>query len=262
MNELASEILVQIASDFRGDQKTLHQLSLVSRKWYNIANPFLYRAPQFYRSNSFESFYKNLTNTNGTFLRELDLHMVPHRWDEEMNYKLQQIIGKIPQLELLNLDLCYKLTNEVLISFVESLPNLIILSVDQCSLIGDRSIIKVLQQCNLLKEIYLGSTRISDTTLMAMPIHAQQLVRLHLTGCGRITETGVKAIIAQQKGLQHLDIKCCTNVIGTFGDMDHTLRSLEYDDEDNDGWEDEDDGDGGGIFTDAYIDEDFESHDY
>jgi hypothetical protein len=109
MNELAQEILIQIASDFRGDQKTLYHLSVVSRKWYNIANPFLYRAPQFYRGNSFESFYKNLTEANGAYLRELDLHMVPHRWEEDMNDKLLQIIGKIPQLELLNLDLCYRL---------------------------------------------------------------------------------------------------------------------------------------------------------
>lgn len=132
---------------------------------------------------------------------------------------------------------------------------------DQCSLIGDSSIIKVLQHCDLLKEIYLGSTRVSDTTLMAMPIHAQQLTRLHLTGCDRITERGVKTIISQQKGLQHLDIKCCTNVIGSFGDLAHTLRSLEYDDEDNDGWEDEDDGSAsGGAFMEADMDEDFESH--
>jgi hypothetical protein len=101
---LPYETLSQIISYLKTDQTSLLQINITCRKLYEISSPLLYKSPTFQLLSTI------LTEHNGYFVRHLDLHMVPHRWDSaRMSSLLCNITNKTPDLELLNLDLCTQL---------------------------------------------------------------------------------------------------------------------------------------------------------
>lgn len=107
---LAYETLSEILSYLKKDQQSLLQLSLTCKKLHELTIPHLYKSPQFTTFSNFESFANTLTENNGLFIRHIDLHMVPHRWDSlKINNLLYNLTEKTPDLELLNLDLCTQL---------------------------------------------------------------------------------------------------------------------------------------------------------
>jgi hypothetical protein len=105
----AYETLLQIAGYLKDDQKTLLQLSRTCHKLHSLCTPFLFKSPQFTTFQGFELFAKTLSIENGVHVRDIDLHMVPHRWDPKTNDLLYILSEKTPNLEILNLELCYKL---------------------------------------------------------------------------------------------------------------------------------------------------------
>lgn len=107
--KLAYETLSQILNYLKDDQQSLLQLSRTCNKLHKLCAPFLFRSPQFKTFQRFESFATTLSVENGAHVREIDLHMVPHRWELKTNDLLYTISEKTPDLELLNLELCYKL---------------------------------------------------------------------------------------------------------------------------------------------------------
>lgn len=107
---LAYETLSEILNYLKKDQATLLQLSSTCKKLQEITIPLLYKSPQFTTFSSFKSFANTLTENNGLYVRHIDLHMVPHRWDSsKINNLLYNLTEKTPDLELLNLDLCSQL---------------------------------------------------------------------------------------------------------------------------------------------------------
>lgn len=107
---LAYETLSEILSYLKKDQASLLQLSLTCKKFHEITIPLLYKSPQFTTFNSFRAFSDSLSEVNGLYVRDIDLHMVPHRWDSlKINNLLYSLTEKTPDLEQLNLGLCSQL---------------------------------------------------------------------------------------------------------------------------------------------------------
>lgn len=107
---LPYETISQILSFLKDDQPSLLQLSSCCKKLYHLTKPLLFRSPQFATLGKFESFVTTLNVDNGLYVKHIDLHMVPHRWDSlKMNELLFILTEKTPDLELLNLDLCSQL---------------------------------------------------------------------------------------------------------------------------------------------------------
>jgi hypothetical protein len=106
---LAYETLSQIIGYLKNDQQSLLQLSRTCSKLHGLCAPYLFKSPQFKTFQDFESFANTLSTENGAYVRHIDLHMVPHRWDPKTNDLLYTLSEKTPDLELLNLELCYKL---------------------------------------------------------------------------------------------------------------------------------------------------------
>lgn len=267
---LPYETLSQIFEYLKDDQHSLKQLNSCCRKLYESTIPFLFRSPQFTTFSGFEKFAGTLTTINGVYVRHLDLHMVPHRWDStKINGLLYTLTKKTPDLELLNLDLCsqlydtilnihsltflsltsnfiqFKRTNDALRKITEPLHDLRVLSVNQCELINDKAITALVKQCPYLQQLYLGSTHISDNSLTLIATKLILLTHLHLPGCIHISEVGVEVLTRECKTLQHFDITDCYNVVGNFDISsritDETNRAVTIQSEDE--WEDIDEED-------------------
>ncbi|GAN06206.1 conserved hypothetical protein [Mucor ambiguus] len=212
---LAYETLSQILSYLKEDQSALVQINRTCKKLYEVSLPLLFKSPKFETFSCFESFATTLTETNGLFVRNIDLHMVPHRWDSfRINNLLFTLSEKTPNLELLNLDLCSQLTNKALIKITKPLHDLRILSVDQCELIGDESIEALVNNCPYIQELYLGSTHITDNSLNLIATKFILLTHLHLPGCEYISEIGVDKVTSECKTLRYIDLQDCYNVLG------------------------------------------------
>ncbi|GAA5811980.1 hypothetical protein MFLAVUS_005427 [Mucor flavus] len=226
------------------DQATLVQLNQSCKKLYELTIPCLYKSPQFTTFTSFESFANSLSQTNGTFVRRIDLHMVPHRWDSsKITNLLASITEKTLDLEMLNLDLCSQLTNKTLKKITKSLHDLRILSLDQCKMIGDEAIETLAVQCPYLQELYLGSTHITDKALQLLATKFILLTHVFMPGCEHISEQGVSVLTTECKTLVHIDIRDCYNVVGNF-EVPNTVQNTDALNTSDDAWEDtEDDGD-------------------
>ncbi|KAL9543806.1 hypothetical protein MBANPS3_007934 [Mucor bainieri] len=212
---LAYETLSQILSHLKEDQPALLQVNRTCRKLYEASLPLLFKSPKFESFSCFESFATTLTEKNGLFVRHIDLHMVPHRWDSfKINSLLFTLSEKTPDLELLNLDLCSQLTNKALIQITKPLHDLRVLSVDQCELIGDESVEALVNSCPYIQELYLGSTHITDNALNLIATKFILLTHLHLPGCEYISEMGVDKVTSECKTLRYIDLQDCYNVLG------------------------------------------------
>lgn len=107
---LPYETLSQIFEYLKDDQHSLKELNSTCRRLYETSIPFLFRSPQFTTFSGFEKFAATLTVNNGLYVRHLDLHMVPHRWNSnKITRLLCEITKRTPDLELLNLELCSQL---------------------------------------------------------------------------------------------------------------------------------------------------------
>ncbi|KAG2210861.1 hypothetical protein INT47_000015 [Mucor saturninus] len=215
---LPYETFSEILSYLKKDQASLLQISLTCKKFHEITIPLLYKSPQFTTFSSFQSFTNTLSEANALYVRDIDLHMVPHRWDSlKINHCLYTLTDKAHDLEQLNLGLCSQLTNKVLKRIIRPLHDLRVLSLDQCTLIGDEAIETLVVQCPYIQELYLGSTHITDKALHWIATKLILLTHLYLPGCENITEAGISTLTTQCKTLQHFDIKDCYNVVGDFG---------------------------------------------
>ncbi|KAI8061391.1 hypothetical protein BDF21DRAFT_429433 [Thamnidium elegans] len=240
---LPYETLTEIISYLKNDQATLVQLNQSCKKLYELTIPSLYKSPQFTRFTSFESFANSLSQENGTFVRRIDLHMVPHRWDSsKFTSLLTSITEKTLDLEMLNLDLCSQLTNKTLKKITKPLHDLRILSLDQCTMIGDEAIETLVVQCPYLQELYLGSTHITDKALQLLATKFILLTHVFMPGCEYISEQGVSVLTTKCKTLVYIDIKDCYNVVGHV-DIPNMLQNTDTLNNSDDAWEDTDDDD-------------------
>lgn len=108
--KLAYETLSQIIGYLKEDQGSLLQINRTCKKLYELSLAHLFKSPKFESFSCFEAFATTLTENNGLYVRHIDLHMVPHRWDSfKINNLLFTLSEKTPELELLNLDLCSQL---------------------------------------------------------------------------------------------------------------------------------------------------------
>lgn len=89
-----------------------------------------------------------------------------------------------------------------------------ILSVNQCESIGDDGVEEVIKNCPYIQELYLGETRITDTSLNSLATKLVLLTHLHIPGCENVTEIGINKVIRECRTLRHLDCRDCFNVVG------------------------------------------------
>ncbi|KAI8971637.1 hypothetical protein BDF20DRAFT_885502 [Mycotypha africana] len=246
---LPNETLSHILGYLKTDQNTLFQLGQTCKKFCDLTSPLLYRAPKFDTLDQFEKFTNALTDMNSSYVRHIDLHMVPHRWNSSLiNPLLYSMALKTTELESLNLDLCSQLTNKALARITERLHDLRLLSLDQCELIGDEAVCALAANCPYIQDLYLGSTQITDNALYLLSAQFILLTHLHVPYCERITEAGVNKLISECKTLKYLNIRDCYNVVGVDMLPQSTDRRTSMlaagtlnDEEDDDEWTDLDD---------------------
>ncbi|CEG84553.1 hypothetical protein RMATCC62417_18337 [Rhizopus microsporus] len=213
---LPFEILIDIVSHLKDEQYSLGQLISTSKTMHKAALPMLYRSPHFEKMDSFKSFVANLTPEVGSFVYELDLHMLVHRWKSITAVLLTQLTCKTRNLQVLNLDFCVELSNNALREIIKPLGDLRILGLDDCLLLGDVAVEAIVNSCPFIVELGLSSTHIRDKSLFLIAKHLVHLERVYLSSCDHITEVGIKALLDGCKKLKHFDVRDCYNIVGEF----------------------------------------------
>lgn len=127
----------------------------------------------------------------------------------------------------------------MLLKITKPVNDLRILSLNQCTHIGDEGIEGLIVNCPYLQELYLGETRITDNSLNLLATKLILLTHLYLPGCENVTELGINKVIRDCKTLRHIDCRDCYNVVGVESIPEDrqaldVLQSEEFDDE----WED------------------------
>ena len=141
---------------------------------------------------------------------------------------------------LVELDFSYqeKLTDVALLAIAQHLPKLELLRMSTAPLISDVGVVALAQNCAALKTLDLGDTTITDAALSALANDCHKLQNLYVSGCSKISDTGVIALAQKSSALKTLDLgsthvtdagvsavaKHCTNIEALY--LSHVANGL------------------------------------
>jgi len=240
MKYLPTEILHSIFSLLGNGQKSLSQISLVCRRWHLIALPLLYKHPEIQSVESFHKFLE-IPATSGSYVRELDLSLVPHRWTAITDSDIISLISLCPTLTALDINFCTQLSDLTLQHIATKLgTRLTNLNVSQCPRFTDVGFMALATKCTALTTLNFSYTEITDLALSQIASTCPTIRWLNLKCCELVTEM---SLVELKKWCKELRVE----LVGCWGVVMEDIE-MEYD-----GWvtdEEEDDDD-----EDAYMNE-------
>ncbi|KAI5804437.1 hypothetical protein EDC01DRAFT_420136 [Geopyxis carbonaria] len=149
---------------------------------------------------------------NVPFLEKLELGCVPALTDAG----LAAILPHVPRLTHLDLEECVELTNATLSSIANSpaAKTLVHLQVSYCETMDDTGMTELLRKCEVLRNLEMDNTRVSDLTLTEAaqvvrersPAHSRPVtsdpasrvaLRIVVFDCSNVTWTGLREILAR-----------------------------------------------------------------
>ena len=94
--------------------------------------------------------------------------------------------------------------------------NLRYLNIRGCTGVTDVGVIHIAQNCLKLRSLDVGKCDITNNSLSALGIHCPQLKRLSIKGCSRLTDVGIRAVVAQCCLLHYLNVEDCKITVDTY----------------------------------------------
>lgn len=118
-----------------------------------------------------------------------------------------------PNLKKLALKDCTFLSDKAIISLANAAPNLEILDLNFCCALLDIAIEVLCLGCQKLRELDLSfcGSAVSDSSLVAISLHLNNLEKLVVKGCVRVTRAGVDALLSGYSPLNYINISQCRN---------------------------------------------------
>ncbi|QFZ25644.1 putative F-box LRR-repeat protein [Clavispora lusitaniae] len=118
-----------------------------------------------------------------------------------------------PNLKKLSLKDCTFLTEKAVISLANAAPNLEILDLNFCCALSDIAIEVLCLGCHKIRELDLSfcGSAVSDSSLYAISLHLNNLEKLVVKGCVRVTRAGVDALLSGYSPLTYINISQCRN---------------------------------------------------
>ncbi|KAM7003363.1 F-box and leucine-rich protein 22 [Tautogolabrus adspersus] len=103
-------------------------------------------------------------------------------------------------------DICSKherLVSTFLAQVRHMCPNLLSLTLSGCGHITDQDVISTLQSCRKLRRLHLENcVRITDSSLQAVAAHGVSLEEVKIDFCRNITQTGLQAVKKKRPGIE------------------------------------------------------------
>jgi len=121
------------------------------------------------------------------------------------NEAMAMVFRNCVRLEMLILNGCSQLNNNTLIVLADCCPQLKLLCVDDCDRISDDSITYMSLKCQMIQELSLRNTWITDISIKAITKNCPEIKVLNLQGT-RITIESLNFIGLYCKQLENLDI--------------------------------------------------------
>ncbi|KAK9767040.1 hypothetical protein K7432_003435 [Basidiobolus ranarum] len=208
---LTKEILVYVFHWFQEDFQTLTNCCLVSKKWYHVAKPFLWRSPVFYKCTQFESFRKIVVENPE--VAKLVLYLDCDGYRREIMAYLQKLLKYLPNLQ------------QVIFPCFASLSQHSLVTVDSGSLNKLRKVHSIevtpseegipflttlFRDCAKLKEISLRLTGFSGISLPITFPTSNTLTFIELIG-DEFEETLIKSLLQRLPNLTRFEL--CANDI-------------------------------------------------
>jgi len=205
---LPNEILISILKEL-DKFDSLYSCLLVSRNFYYLSIPILYRAPLITSAKSLRIFINTITKRDcavntfkfsgytieklkspGNYVEEINLKYIPHRWLDVKTNHLLSILNACPNTHTLNLNTCKCLQDKTIRSIAKLYGlQFKVLDISFCKSITDETVLDLAEYCPNLEE-------------------------LDLTGCELVTEKSILQIIKKCKRLRFLDITGCEETVG------------------------------------------------
>mmetsp|Transcript_25844 Transcript_25844/g.64932 ORF Transcript_25844/g.64932 Transcript_25844/m.64932 type:complete len:274 (+) Transcript_25844:122-943(+) len=130
------------------------------------------------------------------------------------NYGLLAFAGGCPNLTTVDLTGCVRVSDTGVSALARACTRLQSLNVSFCSNLTDASLCTLAAVCPRLAVLNLGYCDVTDTTLFALARACQWLQDLSLTFCKKVTDEGVRAVLAGCPMLTSLALRstCVTDV--------------------------------------------------
>ncbi|CAO3609497.1 unnamed protein product [Cunninghamella echinulata] len=161
--------------------------------------------------------------------------VIYQQFNNNSNHDIQQYDNDMVALPMIILALQYKkygysvrslhlssiahlITDDVLLYIIKSCPRLKSLDISNCQQItskGYQYLARSKFASSLTQLCLSGCPQLSDSALVALSMRCESLESIHLAGCHRITQTGVRSLIAASRHkLKYINIKDCIRVSG------------------------------------------------
>jgi Leucine-rich repeat (LRR) protein len=114
------------------------------------------------------------------------------------------------RIRVLSISECKMITEKSLTAIAKSCPLLESLNISKCETITDDSLTAIAESCPLLVSLDVRHTQITDNALVALATARcrETITSLDLTGCNRITHTGLRQVVDSFTRLRHFNIRC------------------------------------------------------
>ncbi|ORZ16965.1 hypothetical protein BCR42DRAFT_413623 [Absidia repens] len=117
-------------------------------------------------------------------------------------------LGRIPE----------QVTDDVLLYITRHCPNITVLDLSHCKRVTSSGYQHLARASCAPSLIHLNlsyGTRLTDAALVSLSMRCDSLETIHLTGCHRVTQTGVRSLVAaSRQSLRFINIKDCIRVSG------------------------------------------------
>lgn len=131
------------------------------------------------------------------------------------DFSLREIAKYCSSLRYLSLMRC-AVTDAGIKVIGKGCSNLRYLNVRGCAGVSDVGVIHIAQNCLKLRSLDVGKCDITNNSLSALGINCPQLKRLSIKGCSKLTDMGIRAVVAQCCFLRHLNVEDCSITVDTF----------------------------------------------
>lgn len=144
--------------------------------------------------------------------------------DENLHY----VATHFPQLTRLSLEGCDAVSDAGLDAIAHNLPTLLTLQLLGCRDVSDLGLQALLARCTSLRALHLGWCCVTDAGLrLVSSTLGSSLTFIDLSGCARVSDRGVRALVAACRNLNSMQLEGCRELSGwaVAGASSYLVRS-------------------------------------
>ncbi|RAP32591.1 hypothetical protein DID77_04355 [Candidatus Marinamargulisbacteria bacterium SCGC AG-439-L15] len=215
IHSFPNEVLLEIFSKL--DSQSLFQAFSTCRAWRYVictSTRLGIKFPRALKVASIDDYIRSVAT-----LPEIhDLSIVPAitTADLSAHYRhltdtgIRSLAKGCPNLQVLNLSMCSKLSDAAVIDLVNDCPNLTKVDLEECDQITDAVVIALATGFPKLREVDLGyCEQITDAAVKALAKGHRKLTKVKLSGCDKLTDAAIKALAKGCPSLKEVDLSEC-----------------------------------------------------